>query len=373
MYEKMRGKVADIARKKLHKMDAADDELAEAVLIEKRKLKLAKKAPWYTLHLAYIVAFVWVAFCGYFNLLFSLSLGVHVTQEYLTSAATAIISQILISEPASIFVRTLVLPWVLGALAGTNVAGVAEAAIDIGLGAVTGAGAVSFADRLMAQRRESAAIKAQTALRRIRDRRIYLKMRKEQEDAKRHEQELHAQNTLSKAASGVVDTMMDDDGMPVMDEVSVRKAIARKGIKIKKKKRVARGQGVTSVGSKRTTLLRGSGEKDADNTSFGPSTISTGSDAVVSSIRKGPPRRKTRKPMRKQMTTMESMQGPPISSLSGPAMPLDDAFGSSMNAITSLVGPRSGDSNSNKGDSAQQLTKMLKKKKKLVRGQGERR
>jgi hypothetical protein len=381
LYEKMREKVSEVVRKKLRKMDGVDDEFAEAALIEKRKLKLAKKAPWYTLHLAYTLAFLWVGFCAYFNLLFSLSLGVYVTQEYLTSAATAIISQILISEPIAIFVRTLILPWILGALAGTNIGALAEAAVDIGLGAVTGVGAVSFAERLLFQRRESAAVKAQAALRRVRDRKIYLKLKKEREDAKRQEEELQAKNSLLRAASGVAEAMMDEDDMPVMSGFSVRKAIARKGIKITKKgKHLARVDRVPSVGDQRPTSLRGTGGKDANTTvgssaiNLGPSASSLGSSDVAL---KGPPRppRKIRKPMRKPMTTMESLQGEAMPGLSGPAIPMDGSFAASISAVPGLVGPSLvGDSTAQEGvHSNQQLNKMLKRKKKLVRGQGERR
>jgi len=362
LYEKMRTKVAEVARTKLHKLDAEEDEYAEAFLIEKRKKKLAKKAPWYTLHLAYGVAFSWVAFCAYFNLLFSLSLGVHVTQDYLTSAATALIVQMAISEPASIFVRTLVLPWLLGQLAGTHVAGVAEAAIDIGLGAVSGAGAVSFADRLMAKRRESAAIKAQAAIRRIRDRRVYEKMKKEREEAAKKD----LNSNILKAAGNVAD-VIGADGKPVLDEESVRKAIARRGIKIKKKK-VARGKDMSAG---RSTVVRGGGERDARATMVSDMMHRPTSVPTLQGGAK-PARHKARKPMRKQMTVIESMGSAAGPSLLGPAMPMDDElFSSSRNDLNAVPGPLLDELGP--ADTTQQLNKMLKKKKKLVRGKGERR
>jgi hypothetical protein len=74
-----------------------------------------------------------------------------------------------------------------------------------------------YAERLLSQRRESATNKAQTTLRRVRDRKTYFKLKKERDDAKR-QVDLQAENSLLRAVSGVAEAMMDDDEDESVDE-----------------------------------------------------------------------------------------------------------------------------------------------------------
>merc|ERR1719424_477473 len=99
-------------------------------------------------------------------------MGPITTQLALQTFLQAEISQILVYEPGSIFAKAIVLPFVLGTLAGTSFGKLAEMAADIGLGAASGIGAVGFADRMLIQRREEAATRAQSAFRGVVGRRL---------------------------------------------------------------------------------------------------------------------------------------------------------------------------------------------------------
>lgn len=94
--------------------------------------------------------------------------------------------QVIVYEPGSIFAKAIVLPFVLGTLAGTSFGRLADMAADIGLGAASGIGAVGFADRMLNQRRENAAVKAQAAFRGVAGRRLAGKL-KQKTDAKDEE------------------------------------------------------------------------------------------------------------------------------------------------------------------------------------------
>jgi len=140
------------------------------------------KYPWWILHLNYFIVFIFIGFTEYFCFVFFMNMRPETAQLAIQTALQAEVLQILVYEPGSIFAKTIILPFVLGTLAGTSFGRLANMAADIGLGAASGIGAVGFADRMMNQRREAAATKAQAAFRGLKGRRAASKVKAKQSD-----------------------------------------------------------------------------------------------------------------------------------------------------------------------------------------------
>merc|ERR1711865_1073151 len=168
-------KIAAKSRDKLKKMEEVEKEEEEAE--EDVMPAVGPKYPWWILHLNYLVCFMFIGFTEYFCFVFFMNMRPITTQLALQTFLQAEISQILVYEPGSIFAKAIVLPFVLGTLAGTSFGRLADMAADIGLGAASGIGAVGFADRMLNQRRENAAVKAQAAFRGVAGRRLAGKLK----------------------------------------------------------------------------------------------------------------------------------------------------------------------------------------------------
>jgi hypothetical protein len=110
--------------------------------------------------------------------------------------------QTFVSEPFSIFARTILQPFLLGSLAGSSFGKLAEMAADIGLGAASGIGAVGFADRMLIQRREEAATRAQSAFRGVVGRRLAGKVEAARLAREKEAQEHRERLQNSKALQG---------------------------------------------------------------------------------------------------------------------------------------------------------------------------
>jgi hypothetical protein len=189
--EKARDTIAMLSRKRLQQIKDAEEKHKK----EEEKLKRPSPNapfPWWILHVNYFIAFIVCAGAIYFNLTFAFTFGVEISKEYLSLWGISVAMQFIVSEPLSILVKMVVLPYALGEMSGM----VASTLIDIGMGAASGVGAVGFADRMIDRRRENAAIKAQAAFRGAVSRRLAKKM----EAQRRENREVSRSHRANQAA-----------------------------------------------------------------------------------------------------------------------------------------------------------------------------
>jgi hypothetical protein len=196
-------KVAKVSRDQLKKMHEKDKAAADGVnLEEKEHARQRTKLPWWILHVNYFVIFMFCGFTMYFCFTIFLSYGSAKSYICIQSFMMTFCIQTFVSEPFSIFARTILQPFLLGSLAGSSFGKLAEMAADIGLGAASGIGAVGFADRMLIQRREEAATRAQSAFRGVVGRRLAGKVEAARLAREKEAQEHRERLQNSKALQG---------------------------------------------------------------------------------------------------------------------------------------------------------------------------
>jgi hypothetical protein len=233
-------KIAEMAKKQLKKIE----EEEQAVMEEEEEImpKVAHKYPWWVLHMNYFIIFVFLGYCYYFSFVFFMNFGKQKSVVCIKTFVVGQATQIFFSEPLAIFAKAIILPFVLGTLSGTQFSRLAEMAVDIGLGGAAGAGAVGFADRMLNQRRDDAAKKAQAVFRGVVGRKLArkVKMRADQAAEKRRDRRarrapsaLQGQRvTLFKMASQIAKEKQSEERDNVRSELE--HAVAKRGLRAQK-------------------------------------------------------------------------------------------------------------------------------------------
>lgn len=210
---------------------------------------------------------------------------------------------IFVNEPGAIFAKAIVLPFVLGTLAGTSFGRLADMAADIGLGAASGIGAVGFADRMLNQRRENAAIKTQAAFRGLAGRRLALKL-KEKKDVKDEERKAKRDRLRETSKlKGKRISLFKMASAIAKEKASEERELVRESLNGELSRRQLR------PARRNLPVRKGNGERDDDRR---PGRVQAGPDSPAMSSRTSSRRRKPRNVVRPaQFQRRQPMNGPP--------------------------------------------------------------